>query len=242
MIFEFILVVFWLAIGFATGVGIVFIFQQDRVFDATKRLQKYVGSINRCIEEINQHRRKRDELQAEVARIKSEIRELQRSVLQMGNECEVLELAWNRDEGSLKSTSRVNVDEAMVFGRGKEWVYLYTFPAHEQLAHARQQPHYPMKLGMSTQDDVVTRVHQQVSGNSTAISERAVIRLVFRVNDSRDMESWMHSYFKRINRPVSDSVGTEWFNTNPAEVERLFRSYVLQRTRQNRPVVTAEAV
>lgn len=132
--------------------------------------------------------------------------------------------------------NRVVPDEAIVFGRGKEWVYLYTFPTHEQLAAERRMANYPMKLGMSTQDDVVTRVHQQVSGNSTAISERAIIRGVFRVNDSRDMERKMHEFLAKNGRKISESVGVEWFNTNPSEVQQLFRSYVLTRSRATHPV------
>jgi hypothetical protein len=218
----------FLLIGFCSGIGVVFILQRERLITADKHLRKFVSSLNEYFQ-------KRSELQRQLASVKSEIRELEQSTMRMLRERDAMNLAWLEDETSLQSTNRVNVDETIVFGRGQEWVYLYTFPAHEQLAQARQQKLFPMKLGMSAQSNVVDRVHQQVSGNSTAISERAIVRLVFRVNSSRDVEAWMHEYLKRNGRQVSGSVGVEWFNTNPVEVEQLFRSYVLQRIEATRP-------
>lgn len=200
----------------------MFTLQKERTITAVKHLQKLRQSLNELLEN-------RDNLRKQISCLKAEILELQQSTMRLQDERNAISVAWDENKLPLQNTSRVFVDEAITYGRGPEWVYLYTFPAHEQLAHAKNVKLYPMKLGMSTQANVVDRVHQQVSGNSTAISERAVIRLIFRVRSSRDVEMWMHNHLKRIGRQLEGSVGTEWFNTNPLEVEQLFRSYVLQQ-------------
>jgi len=220
-------------VGLSAGVGIVFILQQERIFAAGNHLQRYAKSISDYI-------RERNELQSKIKIVKSDIHDLRQSLMQIKNERKVMELAWLKDESLLQSTKRVCVDEAIIFGRGREWVYLYTFPAHEQLAHHRQSKIFPMNLGMTTRANFVNRVDEQVAGNSTAISERAVVRLVFRVNFSREVEKWMHDYFKRNSRQVPGTVGVEWFNTIPLKFEQLFRSYVLQQIETIRPAAVTE--
>ena len=213
-----------LIIGAGVGVGIVLILQAERVYTGAKNLHRLAQSIRG-------YRNERKKLLRELENLEADVADLNKSVMQIVNERDALEMAWYVDRESLQNTNRVVIEEAIVYGRGREWVYLYTFPTTEQLAHERRQKYFPMKLGMSTQENVVTRVHQQVSGNSTAIAERAVVRLVFRVNNAREVEQWMHEHLTRNGRQVPDSVGVEWFNTNPVEVEQLFRSYVLQKTR-----------
>ena len=39
-----------------------------------------------------------------------------------------------------------------------------------------------------------------------------------------------------MGRKVEDSIGIEWYNTNPVEVEQLFRSYVLKFSRSRDPI------
>lgn len=231
-------ILFCFGVGAATATGMILAFQKDRVFDSVRFLNHFIAQIK----EANSRRvnllKELKETKSQNQLLLRQLDELKKSETQMVNEIRTLEMAWTRETGKLRSTNRVIADEAIVFGRGREWVYAYTFPVQEQLAHERRNSHFPIKIGMSTQDDVVTRVHQQVSGNSTAISEKAVIRLIFRVNNSREMETWMHDYLSRNGRKVSGSVGTEWFNTNPLEVEQLFRSYILQRSCVAEPILS----
>jgi len=89
---------------------------------------------------------------------------------------------------------------------------------------------------MSTQESVVKRVHQQVASSSTAISERATLRLVFRVNNAREFEEWIHEKLTASGRKMPESVGVEWFQTNSVEIEQLFRSYILTESRVAKPL------
>ncbi|MCA9074116.1 MAG: GIY-YIG nuclease family protein [Planctomycetaceae bacterium] len=180
--------------------------------------------------------KERSELKRQLRTTQEEVEELRDSLLQLCDERDVMEAVWEEGDQELRSTKCVDAEEAAVFGRGSEWVYAYTFPAHEQLAFAKRLEHFPIKVGMSTQENVVHRVHQQVAGTSTAISERATLRLVFRVNEARQFEEWLHQKLSKAGRKASESVGVEWYRTNPTELERLFRSYVLTKTRASRPI------
>lgn len=219
-----------LGVGIGTGIGLVVIFDKERVIRSGKRIAKLLQSAKGVMSE---HR----ELSRQLRKAEGAVSELKESITQHLAERDLLELIYVSNDVGLESTKRVNADEAIVYGRGREWVYLYTFATQEALADERRQRNYPMKLGMSTQDNVVTRVNQQVSGTSTALSERAILRLVFRVNQSAKMEKWMHQQLDHMGRKVEESIGVEWYNTNPTEVEQLFKSFVLKYSRSQRHIV-----
>ena len=48
----------------------------------------------------------------------------------------------------------------------------------------------------------------------------------------------MHRQLDKMGRKVENSIGVEWYNTNPSEVEQLFRAYVLEFSRSEHPVVS----
>ena len=208
------------SVGIGAGIGLVLIFDRPRVLIAKKNIVASIDELKKTLHE-------KSELQKQLHVAQSDVDEITKSITQHSNEKQKIELLYDRQE-ELVSTNRVNADDAIVYGRGCEWVYLYTFDTQESLPSERKQKHYPMKLGMSTQQNVIDRIQQQVSGNSTALSERALLKLAFRVNSSSHMERWMHKQLGKKGRKVSDSIGVEWYNTNPTEVEQLFRSYVLQ--------------
>ncbi|MEO2031120.1 MAG: GIY-YIG nuclease family protein [Planctomycetaceae bacterium] len=222
-----------LFVGIATGIGLLLLFDMSFSEDPNLRAGK---RLNRVARRIGAATTERAQLEAKYMKAKYAIHRLKKSITGHVDEIDTLERLYSEDPAELSSTKRVDADSVIVFGRGREWVYLYTFAVQEQLAKERKQPHYPMKLGMSTQSNVVTRVDQQVAGNTTAIAERAILRVAFRVNDSDKMEAWMHKKLAHMGRKVQDSIGIEWYNTNPTEVEQLFRSYVLKFSRMKKPV------
>lgn len=221
-------IVLCLTIGGGVALIVMLTLQKERVVTAAVNLQKLAA-------DLQQHLQERTRLRREISAVEADIAQLRTSLTQLTGERDAVEVAFGQVVEPFTETRCVNTAEAVVFGRGSQWVYAYTFPAHEHLAWERREPRYPMKIGMSTQDNVVTRVHQQVAGSSTAISERAVLRLVFRVNDAGHFERWMHARLGDASRKVSDSVGVEWYRTNPDELQHLFRSYVLTNSRANAP-------
>lgn len=230
-----IVIIVCLLIGALFGVGVMIVLNDAGTID--KSLTRARSSLREISLILQNYISQRGQLRKQIKEAKKDIRDLQTSVLGLVNEIELLERCWTSEDILIQSTKYVNADEVMIFGRGSEWIYLYTFPTHENLAHERRQQRYPMKLGMTTRANVVERVEEQIRASTTAISERAILRLAFRVNDAMHIESWMHDKLIQAGHQYPDSVGTEWFNTNPVEVEQLFRSYVLQKSTQSDPVL-----
>ena len=120
-----------------------------------------------------------------------------------------------------ESKPTANADKTITYGIGREYVYCYTFPKTFELARITQQSRYDIKVGM-TSNHPIDRVYEQVSKSQTAMSEAALVLLVFQTSDCRNLEKWLH---KRLER-VPMSIGREWFVTNPEELIRLFRLYL----------------
>lgn len=207
-------------IGATTAIGVIAVFRKELVIDAVKHLQRYTSSLTRL-------RQEKHSIQQEIKSVQGEIQTLNSTLAGFRNERDLIEEAFAKQVAQLENSSRVDSSQALVYGRGRQWVYAYTFPSHEELAHAKKLIHHPMKIGMSAQDSVIRRIEQQVAGNSTALAERAAVRLVFRVNDARSFEQWVHQFLARNQRKVADSIGVEWFRTNPTELVLLFQSFVL---------------
>ena len=125
------------------------------------------------------------------------------------------ELHFGR-EVSLSSTSKVDVSSARSLGTGPEWVYAYSFPS--QIGGQR----FPIKVGMTSRDDVVRRIDEQLS--STGMHERARVLLLFRVSSAREVETMFHRQLKKRGRHKNDAVGKEWFKTSPQELIKLYHS------------------
>lgn len=115
---------------------------------------------------------------------------------------------------NLQSTPRVDVSEALALGKGREWVYAYSFPSH--IVSGK----FPIKVGMTSRPDVVKRIDEQMTG--TSMPERAKVLLVFRVPNGLRAEKAFHSALKSKGQHKSDAVGTEWFKTTPNELLELY--------------------
>ena len=120
-----------------------------------------------------------------------------------------------------ESKPTASAEKTITYGIGREYVYCYTFPKTFELARITQQSHYDIKVGM-TINHPIDRVHEQVSDSKTAMSEAALVLLVFQTSDCRNLEKWLHERLERVPK----SVGQEWFVTNPEELIRLFRLYL----------------
>jgi hypothetical protein len=108
-------------------------------------------------------------------------------------------------------------------GIGSEYVYCYSYPTYIEVAKLKQEQRFRIKVGKAD-GDPIGRIHQQIGGNRTALSELPVVLLIFQTLASRHLERWLH---KRLER-ASDAGGSEWFYTSPDEIVELFRQYVRQ--------------
>jgi len=118
------------------------------------------------------------------------------------------------------SKSGVDASRAKTYGLGGQHVYCYSFNSRLELAHIKQSLCCSIKVGMVS-GDPIDRIWQQISASKTAISEAAVVLLIFQTNDCRHLERWLH---KKLQRDTN-AHGREWFLTNENELVRLFRTY-----------------
>ena len=127
---------------------------------------------------------------------------------------------------------KVDISSAEEIGSGSESVYLYYFPAYKlnsiyyikYVDDSHKTPIYPCNIG-KTIGDVKDRISDQIGQQ---LPEKARIALVIRTDDCDSLEAEIHDELKRrrkwLDPAFENVVGREWFLTNPAEVEGIFKS------------------
>lgn len=105
-------------------------------------------------------------------------------------------------------------------GPGDGEVYVYYFPAYQRVATDEGKSNFECKIG-KTEDDSNRRAYSQIG---TGMPEEPRIGLIIKTDDPSDIERRIHSLLKAVGRHKEDAPGTEWFFTNPDEVERIFNS------------------
>lgn len=103
------------------------------------------------------------------------------------------------------------------FGEGSECVYVYYLPTFKGQAIQNGESAWACKIGR-TDHDPLTRVLSQAS---TALPEHPHISVIFHTDNSRDWESALHSILRVRGSHLSNSPGTEWFETSPEEIVEL---------------------
>ena len=128
--------------------------------------------------------------------------------------------------GVEKVVDKVDTSQVKCIGSGSESVYLYYFPIYRLYAKLTGSTDWPCNIGR-TIDDVKDRVSQQIGEQ---LPEKPKIALIIRTDDCEALEKKIHEKLKREN--LEDAVGTEWFLTNPAEVEWIFKSIDEKRKKE----------
>ena len=111
-----------------------------------------------------------------------------------------------------------SLDAEIVMGVGEESVYAFCYKSHRIAAESNQSLHWPIKIGM-TKSDYRTRIWDQVKTNT---HEQPVVELLLRTDRADVWERLLHSILTEAGRHKSDiSTQTEWFFTNPKELQSL---------------------
>lgn len=108
-----------------------------------------------------------------------------------------------------------------VIGEGKESVYVYYYDIYKKHNASIGLDMFPCKIGMSKRESPIDRI---ISQSPTAYPEYPHVALVIQCEDSRKLESVLHSILNFHNRKIKNSPGSEWYNTNPIEVETIYDS------------------
>lgn len=113
-----------------------------------------------------------------------------------------------------------NLEAKIVVGEGEESVYAFCYKSHRTAAQSEQSLHWPIKIGM-TKSDYRTRIWDQVKTNSY---EQPFVELLLRTDRADVWERLLHSTLTEAGRYKSDiSTQTEWFYTNPTELQNLIK-------------------
>lgn len=103
-------------------------------------------------------------------------------------------------------------------GSGAQAVYIYFLPTYRDVAIQKHQSHWQCKIGMTTTDPL----QRILSQTATALPERPIIGLVIRTDKANALEKAIHAILHLRSRKLDEVPGTEWFMTNPDEVDALY--------------------
>lgn len=106
-------------------------------------------------------------------------------------------------------------------GNGSESVYIWYNKAQFDGAKRRKETCWPCKIGR-TKSSPTARIFNQ--GALTAFSEVPIVPLVLRTNESVSLEAMIQNSLRYAGKRIMRFRGTEWFQTNPSEVERVYRT------------------
>lgn len=113
---------------------------------------------------------------------------------------------------------------AKTVGTGSEAVYVYFNPSDQELAELKNLPIWPCKIGMTTVLPVENRIISQ--GVKTAFSRPPAIALVILTDNAFRLEKALHHSLHMAGCESTESLGTEWFLTNPDKIESWYHSFI----------------
>jgi len=106
-------------------------------------------------------------------------------------------------------------------GVGSGCVYVYYYENDKALADAKGVDRWECKIGY-TRKTTSTRLLQQ--GISASIARTPIVALEMRTNLPHILETRVHRALYKLK--ITDSVGNEWYNTNPSEVEAVYEQLI----------------
>ncbi len=136
----------------------------------------------------------------------------------------VVDSELNKDESVEEEADNVegvdivnNIKAIKTFGEGSSSVYVYYYPTYKKFAEINESQLWECKVGMSERDPIL----RVLSQTGTALPELPTLALLIKTNEPRMLESTLHGILTLKNRKLPDSPGSEWFKTNPSEIEEL---------------------
>ena len=107
-----------------------------------------------------------------------------------------------------------DLDAVRTLGSGENAVYLSYYPAYRRLAEYEDK------------DFWACRIDKTGSQVPTAMPEPPEIRLIFKTDNSENLEQTLHNVLKFRGRHITDAPGGNWFMTSPGEVEGIYKNVV----------------
>lgn len=108
-----------------------------------------------------------------------------------------------------------------VIGKGGESVYVWYPKSEFESETLKENRTWACKIGR-TKGDVTARLIAQ--GSYTAFHSDPIVALVIQTENSQALEYALHSVLEYAGKRITNSRGTEWFKTNPQEVEVVYNA------------------
>lgn len=108
-------------------------------------------------------------------------------------------------------------------GSGSEAVYVYFNPSDAEIAKLKGETKWACKVGRTATLPVEARIIAQ--NIKTAFSRHPEIGLVILTDNCQLMEKIIHSGLEYISAKMVESIGCEWFVTNPEKIADWFESF-----------------
>jgi len=102
---------------------------------------------------------------------------------------------------------------SLEFGQGKNAVYVFHYEIYKEKYHSKGNKFYPCKIGLSINPN--DRVTKQVG---TAFPEPPIVDLIIKTDNAALLEKVIHNVLSLRDRHCENSLGKEWFYTNPIEI------------------------
>jgi hypothetical protein len=100
-------------------------------------------------------------------------------------------------------------------------VYVYYYPAYKELAILKGLSKWRCKVGKTDSADGIYRIEDQTK---THIQEKPIAALMIRTNNCHKLEKVIHYILELNDQKCKDSMGSEWYETCPEEVEDIVKS------------------
>ena len=115
---------------------------------------------------------------------------------------------------NVHSSGPVDSDAVRTLGRGESCVYLYYYPTYRCLAEYEGKECWPCKIDSIESQD------------RTEMPEPPEIGLIFKTDDSENLEQTLHNVLKFRRKHIEAIPGKKWFLTSPSEVENIYKNLI----------------
>lgn len=103
-------------------------------------------------------------------------------------------------------------------GSGNSSVYLYYYPQYRASAESKGEKVWECKIGRTIHSEADGRIREQATG----LPENPKIGLHIQTDCPTETERIVHNILKVRGKHIKEAPGTEWFRTNPSEVEEIY--------------------
>lgn len=121
-------------------------------------------------------------------------------------------------EENVTKEKLIKLDIDKEIGEGLSSIYVYYYDIYKVYAEVKGKSSWECKIGRSD-GEPIERILTQAK---TSYPELPHVALIIKCLDSYQLEKAIHNILKARGKWLENAPGTEWFNTNPQEIESIY--------------------